>query len=65
MINTDGVNVVGRLATDSYSTALFSTESSDFNFLMQKERLGLSMHESILELSKKYGPLPDISNEDS
>jgi len=61
MINTDGATVVGRLATDAYSTAMFSTEDTDFKFLMQKEREGLSKHEAIMALSKKYGTLPDLA----
>lgn len=61
LINTDGATIVGRLATDSYSTALFSTENTDFSFLLQKEKEGLSAHESISALAKKYGPLPDIA----
>jgi type-IV secretion system protein TraC len=60
LINTNGVNVVGRFAADPYSTALFSTEDKDYAFLMQKEREGISKHEAILALSEKYGPLPDI-----
>ena len=60
LISTNGVNVIGRFAADPYSTALFSTEDKDYAFLMQKEREGVSKHEAILALSKKYGTLPDI-----
>ena len=41
LISTNGVNVVGRLAVDPYSTALFSTEDKDFSFLLQKEKEGM------------------------
>jgi len=60
LIHTDGATVVGRFACESYSTALFSTESEDFNFLMQKEKEGLTKDQAIMELSKKYGVLPDL-----
>lgn len=60
LISTNGVNVIGRFAADPYSTALFSTEDKDYAFLLQKEREGVSKHEAILALSKKYGTLPDI-----
>jgi conjugal transfer ATP-binding protein TraC len=62
LISTNGVNVVGRFVADPYSTALFSTEDKDYAFLLQKEKEGVSKHEAILALSKKYGPLPDISD---
>jgi type-IV secretion system protein TraC len=60
LINTNGVNIVGRFVADPYSTALFSTEDKDYAFLMQKERDGISKHDAILELSRKYGTLPGI-----
>ncbi len=63
LIHTDGATVVGRLATEGYSTALFSTENSDFNYLLRAEKEGLSIHESILELSKKYGGCSDGSRQ--
>ena len=66
LISTNGVNVVGRLAVDPYSTALFSTEDKDFSFLLQKEKEGMSKHEAIITLSKKYGDLPELpESEDS
>ncbi len=61
LINTDGATVVGRLATEAYSTSLFSTENADFSFLLQKEKEGLTKHEAIMVLSKKYGTLPELS----
>lgn len=64
LISTNGINIVGRLAVDAYSTALFSTEHDDFNFLLKKEQEGLSKHEAIKLLSKKYGKLPELELED-
>ena len=58
LISTNGVNVVGRFAADPYSTALFSTEDKDYAFLLKKEKEGMSKHDAIIELSKKYGILP-------
>ena len=58
LIDTNGAKVVGRLVTDPYSTALYSTEKDDFNFLVNEEKMGKSKHEAILKLSKKYGTLP-------
>jgi hypothetical protein len=60
LIMTDGAAVVGRLATDPYSTAMFSTENNDFAFLLEKERQGIAKHEAILALSRNYGVLPDF-----
>jgi conjugal transfer ATP-binding protein TraC len=63
LINTDGATVVGRFSADPYSTALFSTEDKDFTFLLEQEKLGVSKHEAILKLAKKYGELPALENE--
>jgi hypothetical protein len=51
--------VVGRLVTDPYSTALYSTEKDDFSFLINQEKAGKSKHEAILQLSKKYGSVAE------
>lgn len=59
LIDTNGAKVVGRLVTDPYSTALYSTEKDDFNFLMNEKKMGKSKHEAILNLSRKYGHLPE------
>lgn len=59
LIDTNGAKVVGRLVTDPYSTALYSTEKDDFSFLMNEEKSGKSKHEAILQLSKKYGALSE------
>lgn len=63
LISTNGVNVVGRLAVDPYSAALFSTEDADFAFLLQKEKEGYTKHEAITALAKKYGELPELPKE--
>ena len=65
MIMTDGATVVGRLATDPYSTAMFSTENSDFSFLLQQEKQGVPKHDAILKLAKKYGTLPELDQDGS
>ena len=65
LINTDGATVVGRLATDPYSTAIFSSEDKDFKFLVEQEKLGVVKHEALLALSKKYGTLPDLEERGS
>lgn len=60
LIQTDGATVVGRLAVDPYSTALFSTESEDFNFLYRREQEGVSQEQALIELARKYGELPEL-----
>jgi|GEM_PF-876672 len=60
LINTDGATVVGRFATDPYMTAMFSTEDKDFAYLKSRARAGISKHNALLELSKKYGELPSL-----
>jgi conjugal transfer ATP-binding protein TraC len=60
LINTDGATVVGRAVADPYSVAMFSTEKDDYNFLVQKEKEGLTKEQALMELSKKYGTLPDL-----
>lgn len=59
LIDTNGVKVVGRLVTDPYSTALYSTEKEDYNYLLGLEKQGVSKHAAILALAKKYGKLPE------
>jgi type-IV secretion system protein TraC len=58
LFDTNGAKVIGRLATDPYSTSLYSTESEDYAFLIAQEKLGVSKHDAILQLAKKYGELP-------
>lgn len=62
LIDTNGAKVVGRLVTDPYSTSLYSTENDDFAFLINQEKMGISKHQAILNLSKKYGELPDLKS---
>ncbi len=50
LIYTTGVSVVGRLVLDDYSSALFSTDARDFNFIKQRQAQGISLDESIEEL---------------
>lgn len=64
LINTDGATIVGRFATDPYMTAMFSTEDKDFAYLQAREKAGISKHDALLELSKKYGELPSLENEE-
>lgn len=61
LINTDGATIVGKLAVDPYSIAMFSTEQEDFNFLAKQEKQGIKKHEAIKMLANsKYGKLPDL-----
>jgi type-IV secretion system protein TraC len=60
LFDTNGAKVVGRLVTDPYSTSLYSTESEDFAFLINQEKMGFSKHQAILNLSRKYGALPEV-----
>lgn len=62
LIDTNGTKVVGRLVTDPYSTSLYSTESEDYAYLINQEKMGASKHQAILNLSKKYGELPEIED---
>ena len=62
LISTDGANIVGRVIVDPYSVAIFSTEKEDYNFLVQKEREGLTKDQALMELTKKYGELPNLEN---
>lgn len=60
LLQTSGLTVVGRLVLDPYSVALYSTESDDYNFLVRCKEAGISKDESVRELAKKYGELPDL-----
>lgn len=55
-----GLKVIGRLALDPYAQSLYSTDSSDFRFLQDARKKGISKDEAIKELAKKYGKLPDL-----
>lgn len=50
LIYTTGVTVVGKLVLDDYSKALYSTDPSDFNFLKQKTREGITLDEAVEKL---------------
>ena len=50
LIYTTGVSVVGRLVLDDYSSALFSTDAKDFNFLRNCRLKGLGLDAAIEEL---------------
>ncbi|MBP7189650.1 MAG: TraC family protein [Rickettsiaceae bacterium] len=60
LFDTNGAKVVGRLAVDPYSTALYSTEHDDYAYLKDAEQKGVSKGEAILTLAKKYGELPSL-----
>lgn len=41
LLSSSGIDVVGRLMLDSFSNAVFSTESTDFNFIRKQEEEGI------------------------
>lgn len=56
LISTNQTKVIGRLVTDPFSTAMYSTESEDYNFLETQEKKGLPLQESLRYLAvEKYG----------
>ncbi|NRB10192.1 MAG: TraC family protein [Rickettsiaceae bacterium] len=55
LIWSNGLKIVGRLAVDPYSMALYSTEDKDYFFLKKLENQGVSKHEAVLKLAEKYG----------
>jgi type-IV secretion system protein TraC len=55
LFDTNGAKVVGRLAVDPYSAALYSTESEDYALLQSARAQGMSKEEAILVLAQKYG----------
>jgi conjugal transfer ATP-binding protein TraC len=55
LFDTNGAKVVGRLAVDPYSAALYSTESDDYALLQALQKQGMPKDEAILVLAKKYG----------
>lgn len=57
-----GLKIVGRLALDPYSQALYSTDQKDFRYLVQAKNDGISLHEAIKGLANKYGQLPELSS---
>lgn len=55
LLYTTGVTVVGKLVLDDYSKALFSTDPSDFNFLKNKTKEGISLDEAVEQLVSLKG----------
>jgi type-IV secretion system protein TraC len=45
LFSSSGIDVVGRLLLDPFSSALFSTESEDFGFIQQQEARGIPMEQ--------------------
>jgi hypothetical protein len=60
LLISTGLKVIGRLSLDPYSQSLYSTEGSDFKYLLEAKRKGLSKDEAVKALAKKYGELPDL-----
>jgi len=50
LLYSTGIRVIGKLVLDPYSQALFSTDSSDFNFIKQLQSQGISLDGSIEQL---------------
>lgn len=56
LISTNQTKVVGRLVTDAYSVAMYSTESDDFNFLERAEKENIPLQDTLRRLAvEKYG----------
>lgn len=53
LISATGVNVVGRLVLDEYSSALYSTDSADFNYLKRAQDDNISLDAAIERLAKR------------
>jgi type-IV secretion system protein TraC len=52
LLSSSGIDVVGRLMLDPFSSAVFSTESSDFNLIMRQEAQGVPMEQIMDNLIK-------------
>jgi len=52
LLSSSGIDIIGRLILDPFSAAVFSTESSDFNFLNKQEAVGIAMEQAIDNLIK-------------
>lgn len=52
LLTSSGIDVVGRLMLDPFSSTIYSTESSDFSFLSAEEKRGVSTSEAIDNLLK-------------
>jgi len=56
LISTNQTKVVGRLVTDPYSIAMYSTESDDFNYLENAEKQNIPLQDALRRLAiQKYG----------
>jgi conjugal transfer ATP-binding protein TraC len=50
LLSSAGVDVVGRLILDPFSSALYSTEAEDFNFLRQQEAQNIPIEDALMKL---------------
>jgi hypothetical protein len=56
LISTNQTKVVGRLVTDPFSVAMYSTESDDFNYLEKAEKQNVPLQDALRHLAiDKYG----------
>jgi conjugal transfer ATP-binding protein TraC len=56
LISTNQTKVIGRLVTDPFSIAMYSTEREDFNFLENAEKQNVPLLEALRQLAtEKYG----------
>lgn len=56
LLSATGVNIVGRLVLDEYSSVLYSTDSADFNYLKKAQEAGIALDLAVEQLAeKKYG----------
>lgn len=57
MLSVEHLTSWHRLFVDPLSRAMYSSDGPDFEFLQQRRREGLSIHEAVWELAwKKSGP---------
>ena len=63
LISTNKTKIVGRLVTDPFSVAMYSTEKEDFNFLEVQEKQGVPLREALRDLARnKYGLKTEYPN---
>jgi conjugal transfer ATP-binding protein TraC len=53
LISSTGINVVGRLALDEYSSALYSTDGEDFSFIRSLTKQGISLDNAVEQLADR------------
>lgn len=53
LLSSAGIDVVGRLMLDPFSSAIYSTESTDFSFLEEQGKQGIPITEAIENLVKR------------